>query len=117
MSLETIFRELQSIFSDQLEIERKAIEALQNASFQDYKTDKHTSLPKELVNVMQEEQAHEICKSILKAELDWCPPKTSTDKLYIEHSKRKAHLEILGSNRLIKSYVVRIGLYDMLNHS
>ena len=50
MSLETIFRELQSIFSDQLEIERKAIEALQNASFQDYKPGKHTSLPKELVN-------------------------------------------------------------------
>ena len=49
MSLETIFRELQSIFSDELEIERKAIAALQNASFQDYKPSKHTPLPKELV--------------------------------------------------------------------
>ena len=117
MSLETIFRELQSIFSDQLEIERKAIEALQNASFRDYKPSKHTSLPTELVNVMQEEQAHEICKSILKAELDWCPPKTSTDKLYIEHSKRKAHVEILGPNGLIKSDMVRIGLYGMLSQS
>ena len=110
MSLETIFRELQSIFSDQLEIERKAIEALQNASFQDYKPGKRTFLPKELVSVMQEEQAHEICKSILKAELDWCPPKTSTDKLYIEHSKRKAHVEILGPNGLIKSDMVRLSL-------
>ena len=117
MSLETIFRELQSIFSDQLEIERKAIKALQNASFQDYKPNKLTSLPKEFVNVMQEEQAHEICKSILKAELDWCPPITSTDKLYIEHSKRKAHVEILGPNGLIKSDMVRIGLYGMLSQS
>lgn len=41
MSLENIFRELQSIFSDQLEIERKAIKALQNASFQDYKRQTH----------------------------------------------------------------------------
>ena len=76
MSLESIFRELQSIFSDQLEIERKAIEALQNASFQDYKPGKHTSLPKELVNVMQEEQAHEICKSIRSCaptRMSWCP--------------------------------------------
>ena len=117
MSLETIFIELQSIFSDQLEIERKAIEALQNASFQDYKPGKHTPLPTELINVMQEEQAHQICKSILKAELDWCPPKTSTDKLYIEHSKRKAHVEILGPNGLIKSDIVRIGLYGMLSQS
>ena len=117
MSLETIFRELQSVFLGPAEIERRALEALQNASFQDYKPGKSTPLPAEIINVMEEEQAHPICKSILKAELDWCPPKTSSDKLYVEHSKRKAHVEILGPNGLIKSDIVRIGLYGMLSQS
>ena len=117
MSLETIFSELQSVFLGPAEIERRALEALQNASFQDYKPVKSTPLPAEIINVMEEEQAHPICKSILKAELDWCPPKTSSDKLYVEHSKRKAHVEILGPNGLIKSDIVRIGLYGMLSQS
>ena len=93
------------------------MEALQKASTQKFKSAKSTPLPAEIANVMEEEQAHPICKSILNAELDWCPPTTSNDKLYIEHSKRKAHVEILGPNGLITSNSVRIGLYGMLSQS
>ena len=53
MSLETIFKELGSVFSDQLEIESKTIEVLQNASFQEYKPSKNTHLPREIVKVME----------------------------------------------------------------
>ena len=117
MSLEAIIIELQSVFSGTTDIERRALEALQKASIQKFKSAKSTPLPAEIVNVMEEEQAHPICKSILRAELDWCPPTTSNDKLYIEHSKRKAHVEILGPNGLISSNSVRIGLYGMLSQS
>ena len=117
MSLEAIIIELQSVFSGTTDIERRALEALQKASFEKFKSAKSTPLPAEIVNVMEEEQAHPICKSILNAELDWCPPTTSNDKLYIEHSKRKAHVEILGPNGLITSNSVRIGLYGMLSQS
>ena len=117
MSLEAIIIELQSVFSGATDIERRALEALQKVSFEKFKSAKSTPLPAEIVNVMEEEQAHPICKSILNAELDWCPPTTSKDKLYIEHSKRKAHVEILGPNGLISSNSVRIGLYGMLSQS
>ena len=117
MSLEAIIIELQSVFSGATDIERRALEALQKASFEKFKSAKSTPLPAEIVNVMEEEQSHPICKSILRAELDWCPPTTSNDKLYIEHSKRKAHVEILGPNGLISSNSVRIGLYGMLSQS
>ena len=117
MSLEAIIVELQSVFSGTTDIERRALEALQKASIEKFKSVKSTPLPAEIVNVMEEEQAHPICKSILNAELDWCPPTTSNDKLYIEHSKRKAHVEILGPNGLITSNSVRIGLYGMLSQS
>ena len=117
MSLEAIIIELQSVFSGTTDIERRALESLQKASFEKFKSAKSTPLPAEIVNVMEEEQAHPICKSILNTELDWCPPTTSNDKLYIEHSKRKAHVEILGPNGLITSNSVRIGLYGMLSQS
>ena len=55
--------------------------------------------------------------SILKAELDWYPPKTSPDKLYLEFSKWKTHVEILESKELIKSDIVRKGLYGLLSQS
>ena len=83
MSLEAIIIELQSVFSGATDIERRALEALQKVSFEKLKSAKSTPLPAEIVNVMEEEQAHPICKSILNAELDWCPPTTSNDKLYI----------------------------------
>ncbi len=58
------------MFSDQLEIERKTIEAFQNASFPDYELGKHTPLSKEIFNITREEQAQQICKTIPKAELN-----------------------------------------------
>ena len=117
MSLEAIIVELQSVFSSTTDIERRAVEELQKASIEKFKSVKSTPLPAEIVNVMEEEQAHPICKSILNTELDWRPPTTSNDNLYIEHSKRKAHVEILGPNGLISSKSVRIGLYGMLSQS
>ena len=117
MSLEAIIVELQSVFSGTTDIERRALEALQKASFEKFKSAKSAPLPAEIVNVMEEEQAHPICRSILNTELDWRPPTTTSGNLYIEHSKRKAHVEILGPNGLISSNSVRIGLYGMLSQS
>ena len=79
MSLEAIIVELQSVFSGTTDIERRALEALQKASIEKFKSVKSTPLPAEIVNVMEEEQAHPICKSILRAKLDWRPPTTSND--------------------------------------
>tara|TARA_B100000401_G_scaffold178586_1_gene119985 strand:+ start:568 stop:801 length:234 start_codon:yes stop_codon:yes gene_type:complete len=64
MSLEAIIIELQSVFSGATDIERRALEALQKVSFEKFKSAKSTPLPAEIVNVMEEEQSHPICKSI-----------------------------------------------------
>ena len=52
MSLEAIIIELQSVFSGTTDIERRALEALQKASFEKFKSAKSTPLPAEIVNVM-----------------------------------------------------------------
>ena len=53
MSLEAIIVELQSVFSGTTDIERRALEALQKASIQKFKSSKSTPLPVEIVNVME----------------------------------------------------------------
>ncbi len=52
MSLEAIIIELQSVFSGTKDIERRALDALQKASFKKFKSAKSTPLPAEIVNVM-----------------------------------------------------------------
>ena len=53
MSLEAIIIELQSVFLGTTDIERRALKALQKASIQKFKSAKSTSLPAEIVNVVE----------------------------------------------------------------
>lgn len=79
----------------------------------------HFSYPlaKPFFDVMTKESAFSVCADILKVPFAWVPPKTSDDPLYKAHSHSKVHVELLGPQGIIKSKLVRLGLYGILPES
>ncbi len=117
MTLNRIFAELTDVFSGSRTIERAAQKELQRAIGLAQSAPNAVQLPKDIITVMQQSDVHPVCAAILQTPLPWAPPKTSSDPLYTAHSGFKAHVEILGPDGLVKSDVVRMGLYGMLPHS
>ncbi len=74
-------------------------------------------LAKPFFDVMTNEDAFSICLDILKVPFAWVPPKTSDDPLYTAHSHSKVHIELLGPQGIIKSKLVRLGLYGIFPNS
>ena len=70
-------------------------------------------LPQRIISVMERADANLICKLITEVQLDWGPPETSNDPVYIKHSISMVHVELLGPNELVKPDKGRLGLYDM----
>ena len=66
---------------------------------------------------MQQYDAHPLCNDILRMPFDWRPPETSKSPLYEKHSVFKSHVELVGPDGLVKSEIVRLGLYGMLPNS
>ncbi len=117
MDLKPIFHQLESIFSGPLSIESHVRSELQCANTDIDFSYSPTPLPPSFRNVMNRSDSHPICKLINDTPFDWVPPKTSNDPLYIEHSKSKIHIELLGPDGLIRSNKVRLGLYGMKPNS
>jgi len=117
MTLNRIFAKLAGVFSGSRTIERAAQKELQRAIGLAQSAPNTVQLPKDIITVMQQSDVHPVCAAILQTPLPWAPPKTSSDPLYTAHSGFKAHVEILGPDGLVKSDVVRMGLYGMLPHS
>ena len=117
MDLKPIFHQLESIFSGPLSIESHVRSELQCANTDIDFSYSPTPLPPSFINVMNRSDSHPICKLINDTPFDWVPPKTSNDPLYIEHSKSKIHIELLGPDGLIRSDKVRLGLYGMKPNS
>jgi hypothetical protein len=114
MSLAALFADVAKALDGSTEIERIGQDALiyhaPNAFFGGYPT----QLPPEICDVMTVSDADPACETILDAALPWAPPKTSTDPLYVEHSKAKVHVELIGPQGLARATDIRLGLYGML---
>ena len=104
---------LADIFIGGLEIEKTARRELYKVSQADFSL-KRSALPTPILSAMQKYDAHPICKDIIKMSFNWCPPETSKNPLYVKHSVFKSHVELVGPDGLVKSEVVRVGLYGML---
>ncbi len=115
--LKELFFELTKVFNKKNNLEALAIEALNPKNVINYRPKKVCGLSKPFIEVMKKKDAHRVCKNILKVGLEWSPPTTSMDKLYIEDSLSKAHVELVGPEGIVKSETLRIGLYGMLPNS
>ncbi len=72
------------------------------------------SLKQPFLDVMTSENANEVCKNILKIPFEWTSPTTSDDTHYIAISDKKALVELLGPEGIIKSENIRLGLFGIL---
>lgn len=115
--LKKLFEQLGDVFDGDRAIEQHARKALTSAAPAVCYTGKSLELPKEFVDVMHSKDAHPICETIAQCAFEWVPPQTSSDAKYIEHSKCKVHVELIGPNGLVGSDEVRLGLYGMLPNS
>ena len=106
-----LFKMLSAIMDDDTEIEVTASKELLLKSNDALATSLENKLSNDFVKVMTHTSANPICAEILRLPFNWMPPETSKSKLYREHSHFKAHVELLGPDGLIKSDVVRLGLY------
>ena len=124
MTMSALFAELADIFVADVAFERHARAALKSAAHQqmsgqtswDSATIGHpASLPDALVSVMTAPDAHPVCRHLLQLQLDWSPPTTSNDPLFINHNQHTVHIELLGPRGLVYADHVRIGLYGMIS--
>lgn len=114
MSLQELFIELAAVFDGPLSIEREARAALLESAPRAEQPSDGTRLPDAVEDVAKASDAHPICSTILSMKLPWAPPETSLDPLYVAHSQRKVHVELLGPDGLVRSGDVRLGLYGLL---
>ena len=114
--LKSFLLNLANIFDGDLEIEKTARLELSKVSQANFSTERG-KLPATILLVMQQSDAHPLCKDIIKMPFDWRPPETSRSPLYAKHSIFKSHVELVGPDGLVKSESIRLGLYGMLPDS
>ena len=112
ISLNALFSELAKVFDTANKFEALAKLALEKTTNMSLETNEHY-LNKNIVDAMTQNDSHPVCEAILRTPLNWLPPTTSYDPLYVQHSVAKAHVELIGPTGLVKSKTIRIGLYGM----
>jgi hypothetical protein len=117
INLEKLFLELSQVFDGDTEIEKIASQELLQKAKVALVVTEEKAISEDIANVMRSDDAHPICSEILKTPFNWTPPETSKSDLYKKHSHFKAHVELLGPDGLVKSNIVRLGLYGMQSHS
>ena len=96
MKLAGLFRAVAGVFDGALEIENHAREALLATAEEAVYDGPHTTLPEAFLTAMAASGAHPACVEVAKARLLWAPPETSDDPDYVEHSRPKVHVELIG---------------------
>ena len=114
MSLHSLFNTLANVFDGVEVIEQSGRNALLSAAHNANYNGAVNRLKKPFLDVMSEVDAHSVCKIIAQTPLPWSPPQTSGDSQYIAHSLPKVHVELVGPDGLVKSDIVRLGLYGIL---
>ena len=124
MTLATLFKGLCDLLCEDDPIERHAAAELRRVGLSQAAGDAAgagigvpTALPAPILEAMNRDSAHPICRLIETLPFRWAPPRTSRDPLYREHSHFKVHVELLGPAGLLPSSRIRLGLYGMLPHS
>ncbi len=113
LSSNLIFKELAKVFCTDNELESLAKWTLKNIRDGIYFPTNVKHLDKSIVDVMTRADAHQVCETILRTPFNWEPPSTSDNQIYIRESVAKAHVELVGPTGLVKSNIIRIGLYGM----
>ena len=121
MTLATLIEELRDLLCEDYPIERHARAELRRVLSRRAQTEialpqDPAPLPGPILEAMNRDGAHPICRLIETLPFHWAPPQTSADPLYQEHSHFKAHVELLGPGGLLASSKIRLGLYGMLPH-
>ena len=114
MKLDRLFRGLAEVFDGPMPIENTARQALLEAAETANYTGPITPLRQPFLDMMDQSNAHPVSALVKEAALDWAPPQTSKDPLYVAHSHPKAHVELLGPDGIVHSTKVRLGLYGIL---
>ena len=117
MRLAGLFKAVAGVFDGSLEIENHAREALLATAEEAVYDGPHTTLPEAFLAAMAASGAHPACAEVAKARLLWAPPETSDDPDYVEHSRPKVHVELIGPDGIVAHNRVRLGLYGMLPHA
>ena len=115
MALQQLFLALADAYGGPLEIEATARQALLAANPGEASAFASIPLPQVFLDTMQAPDAHHVCQMIGETLLPWAPPQTTSDPAYVEHSRPKVHVELLGPDGLVKYDQVRLGLYGMLS--
>ena len=116
LNLKSFLLNLADVFDGDIGIEKAARRELRKVPQANFST-KQCALPASIVSVMQQSDAHPLCGDIIEMPFDWRPPETSKNSLYIKHSIFKSHVELVGPDGLVRSDLVRLGLYGMLPDS
>ena len=116
ISLKSFLLNLADVFDGDIEIEKTARRELSEVSRAKFGTEQ-CALPAPIISVMQQSDAHPLCGDIIEMPFDWRPPETSMSPLYTKHSIFKSHVELVGPDGLVKSELIRLGLYGMLPNS
>ncbi len=113
MTLARLSLGLAEALDGDLEIEKTARAALMSSDLPDLARDT-APLPNAMLDVLQDPDAHPVCRDIAATPLPWAPPQTSDDPTYIAHSIHKLHVELIGPDGFLPSEQFRIGLYGFL---
>ena len=113
MRLTELFEALATAFDGPKPLERVAQAALRETAPMANYDGPSTPLPHSVRRVMEAPNAHPACAVLLGLNLPWAPTTTSSQPEYVEHSKPKVHVELLGPDGLVRSDKVRLGVYGM----
>jgi hypothetical protein len=137
LTISALFNELADIFAADVAIETHARAALKSAALKSaalqsaaLQSAAHQQIsghvdrqpapagypappPTPLVSIMAAPDALPVCQHLLQLPLDWSPPTTSSDPLFIKHSQPTVHIELVGPGGLVHADDIRIGLYGM----
>ena len=112
-ALTELFVELAGALDGDLEIERRGKAALLESAEDAARSDSSVSLPASIASVLGADDAHSCCVQLLNAPLPWAPPISSSDADYVEVSKRKVLVELIGPLGLVRRDGIRVGVYGI----
>ena len=112
--MQALYHQLAQALDGSDPIEAEARPALLDAALHAVAPEHGHPLAQPFLDILLADNAHPVCSLIAEARLPWAPPQVSNDPRYIEHSKPKVMIDLLGPEGLVKSDTIRIGLYGML---
>ena len=113
MSLEHLFRALATVCDGELEIERVARRALDQSAAVASATGTLATLPKAFDSILVACDAHPVCADIARTPLPWAIPQTSDNPAYVEDSRKKLIVELVGPDGVVTANDIRVGLYGI----